>query len=161
LALYDIHGPHDHGHVHVHVHDHDHSILSIRVDRFNPTKTSESSNSRPKGFSVARGQGDPWSIEYITDSLSCLTCVTALYTTQSAYLLLPKKYATIPRSSLAAAESARVAKLWHFPLCQPVPFSQGDHSSISSYCFIASFGYKWRSVISTAMAAGLAHFLVS
>jgi hypothetical protein len=71
LALYDIYGPHDHGHVHghvhvhVHVHDHDHSILSIRVDRFNPAKTSESSNSRPKGFSVARGQGDPWSIEYI------------------------------------------------------------------------------------------------
>jgi hypothetical protein len=64
LALYDIYGPHDHGHVHVHVHDHDHSILSIRVDRFNPAKTPESSNSRPKGFSVARGQGDPWSIEY-------------------------------------------------------------------------------------------------
>jgi hypothetical protein len=84
LALYDVHGPHDHGHIHVYVYvhvyvhvyghvyihghvyvyDHDHSILLIRVDRFNPTKTSKSSNSRPKGFSVARGQGDPWSIEY-------------------------------------------------------------------------------------------------
>jgi hypothetical protein len=93
LALYNIHGPHDHGHVHVYVyvyvyvygyvyvhvhghvhvyshvhvyvHNHDYSILLIRVDRFNPAKTSESSNSRPKGFSVARGQGDPWSIEYL------------------------------------------------------------------------------------------------
>ena len=49
---------------HDHDHDHDHSILLIRVDRFNPAKTSKSSNSWPKGFSVARGQGDPWSIEY-------------------------------------------------------------------------------------------------
>jgi uncharacterized protein YxeA len=44
--------------------DHGYSILSIQVDRFNPAKTSESSNSRPKGFSVARGQGYPWSMEY-------------------------------------------------------------------------------------------------
>jgi hypothetical protein len=74
LALYNIYGPYDHGYVHVHshiyiyghiyVHDHNYSILLIRVDRFNPVKTSESSNSRPKGFSVARGQGDPWLIEY-------------------------------------------------------------------------------------------------
>jgi hypothetical protein len=39
-------------------------VYLIRVDRFNPVKTSESSNSRLKGFSVARGQGDPWLIEY-------------------------------------------------------------------------------------------------
>jgi hypothetical protein len=37
-------------------------LLSIQVDRLNPIDTSESSNSRPKGFSVARGQGDPWSV---------------------------------------------------------------------------------------------------
>jgi hypothetical protein len=34
-------------------------LLLIQVDRLNPIETSESSNSRPKGFSVARGQGDP------------------------------------------------------------------------------------------------------
>jgi hypothetical protein len=39
-------------------------ILWIQVDRLNPVDTSESSNSRPKGFSVARGQGDPWSVWY-------------------------------------------------------------------------------------------------
>jgi hypothetical protein len=61
---------HDHSnylliHVYVHVndHDHDHSILLIQVDRLNPVETSESSNSRPKGFSVSRGQGYPWSME--------------------------------------------------------------------------------------------------
>jgi hypothetical protein len=42
--------------------DHGHSILWIQVDRLNPINMSESSNSRPKGFSVARGQGDPWSV---------------------------------------------------------------------------------------------------
>jgi hypothetical protein len=86
LALYDIYGPYDHGYIHVYVYihghvyvhgyvyvyvyDYDYSILSIRVDRFNPAKTSESSNSRPKGFSVARGQGDPWSIEYLPSLLA-------------------------------------------------------------------------------------------
>jgi hypothetical protein len=40
--------------------DYGHSILWIQVDRLNPVNTSESSNSRPKGFSVARGQRDPW-----------------------------------------------------------------------------------------------------
>jgi hypothetical protein len=40
------------------------SILIIQVDRLNPVETSESSNSRPKGFSVTRGQGDPWSMVY-------------------------------------------------------------------------------------------------
>jgi hypothetical protein len=42
--------------------DHSHSIHWIQADRLNPVNTSESSNSRPKGFSVARGQGDPWSV---------------------------------------------------------------------------------------------------
>jgi hypothetical protein len=37
-------------------------LLLIQVDYLIPVETSESSNSRPKGFSVARGQGDPWSI---------------------------------------------------------------------------------------------------
>jgi hypothetical protein len=37
-------------------------LLSIQVDHLIPVETSESSNSRPKGFSVARGQGDPWSM---------------------------------------------------------------------------------------------------
>jgi hypothetical protein len=37
-------------------------LLLIQVDHLIPVKTSESSNSRPKGFSVARGQGDPWSM---------------------------------------------------------------------------------------------------
>jgi hypothetical protein len=47
-------------------------LLSIQVDRLNPVNTSESSNSRPKGFSVARGQGDPWSMMKIQEgSLAC------------------------------------------------------------------------------------------
>ena len=69
--------PHGHVHVHVHVyvhvyghgnylsnhvHDHVYVLLSIQVDHLIPVETSESSNSRPKGFSVARGQGDPWSM---------------------------------------------------------------------------------------------------
>jgi hypothetical protein len=37
-------------------------LLSIQVDHLIPIETSESSNSGPKGFSVARGQGDPWSM---------------------------------------------------------------------------------------------------
>jgi hypothetical protein len=37
-------------------------LLPIQVDHLIPVKTSESSNSRPKGFSVARRQGDPWSM---------------------------------------------------------------------------------------------------
>ena len=37
-------------------------LLSIQVDHLIPVEMSESSNSRPKGFSVARGQGDPWSM---------------------------------------------------------------------------------------------------
>jgi hypothetical protein len=37
-------------------------LLSIQVDHLIPVETSESSKSRPKGFSVARGQGDPWSM---------------------------------------------------------------------------------------------------
>jgi uncharacterized membrane protein len=37
-------------------------LLSIQVDHLIPVETSESSNSRPKGFSVAGGQGDPWSM---------------------------------------------------------------------------------------------------
>jgi nitrogen fixation protein FixH len=37
-------------------------VLWIQVDLLNPVDASESSNSRPKGFSVARGQGDPWSV---------------------------------------------------------------------------------------------------
>jgi len=45
-----------------HVHDHVYVLLSIQVDHLIPVETSESSNSRPKGFSVARGQGDPWSM---------------------------------------------------------------------------------------------------
>ena len=53
-------------HVHIHVHDHVHNhvyvLLSIQVDHLIPVETSKSSNSRPKGFSVARGQGDPWSM---------------------------------------------------------------------------------------------------
>jgi hypothetical protein len=51
--------------IYVYVYNYNYSILLIRVDRFNPAKTSKSSNSRPKGFSVARGQGDPWLIEYL------------------------------------------------------------------------------------------------
>jgi hypothetical protein len=67
-----LHNPHGHiyvyvyVYVHVHVHDHVHNhvyvLLSIQVDYLIPIETSESSNSRPKGFSVARGQGDPWSM---------------------------------------------------------------------------------------------------
>ena len=49
-------------HVYDHVHDHVYVLLSIQVDHLIPVETSESSNSRPKGFSVARGQGDPWSM---------------------------------------------------------------------------------------------------
>jgi hypothetical protein len=45
-----------------HVYDHVYVLLSIQVDHLIPVETSESSNSRPKGFSVARGQGDPWSM---------------------------------------------------------------------------------------------------
>jgi hypothetical protein len=37
-------------------------LLSIQVNHLIPVETSKSSNSRPKGFSVARGQGDPWSM---------------------------------------------------------------------------------------------------
>jgi hypothetical protein len=37
-------------------------LLLIQVDHLIPVETSESSNSRSKGFSVARGQGDPWSM---------------------------------------------------------------------------------------------------
>jgi uncharacterized membrane protein YcgQ (UPF0703/DUF1980 family) len=37
-------------------------LLLIQVDHLIPVETSESSNSRPKGFSVTRGQGYPWSI---------------------------------------------------------------------------------------------------
>jgi hypothetical protein len=37
-------------------------LLLIQVDHLIPVETSESSNSRPKGFSVARGQGDPRSM---------------------------------------------------------------------------------------------------
>jgi preprotein translocase subunit YajC len=37
-------------------------LLLIQVDRLNPAETSECSNSRPKGFSVTREQGDPWSV---------------------------------------------------------------------------------------------------
>jgi hypothetical protein len=51
-----------HVHVHDHVHDHVYVLLLIQVDHLIPVETSESSNSRPKGFSVARGQGDPWSM---------------------------------------------------------------------------------------------------
>ena len=46
----------------VYVYVYNYSILWIQVDRLNPVDTSESSNSRPKGFSMARGQGDPWSM---------------------------------------------------------------------------------------------------
>ena len=53
---------HVHVHVHDHVYDHVYVLLSIQVDHLIPVETSESSNSRPKGFSVARGQGDPWSM---------------------------------------------------------------------------------------------------
>jgi hypothetical protein len=67
LALYN--HSYSYGHIYVYSHGYSHgynySILLIRVDRFNPAKTSKSSNSRPKGFSVARGQGDPWLIEYL------------------------------------------------------------------------------------------------
>jgi len=73
LALHDPHGHvyvHIHVHVYVYVHDHVYDyvhdyvyvLLSIQVDHLIPVETSESSNSRPKGFSVARGQGDPWSM---------------------------------------------------------------------------------------------------
>jgi hypothetical protein len=34
-------------------------LLLIQVDHLNPVNTSKSSNSRPQGFSVTRGQGDP------------------------------------------------------------------------------------------------------
>jgi hypothetical protein len=37
-------------------------LLLIQVDYLIPIETSESNNSRPKGFSVARGQRDPWSM---------------------------------------------------------------------------------------------------
>jgi hypothetical protein len=37
-------------------------LFSIQVDHLIPVETSESSNSRPKGFSVARGEGDPLSM---------------------------------------------------------------------------------------------------
>jgi hypothetical protein len=37
-------------------------LLSIQINHLIPIETSKSSNSRPKGFSVARGQGDPWSM---------------------------------------------------------------------------------------------------
>jgi hypothetical protein len=37
-------------------------LLLIQVDHLIPVETSESSNSRPKEFSVTRGQGYPWSI---------------------------------------------------------------------------------------------------
>jgi hypothetical protein len=75
-----LHNPHSHVHVHVHghghvyvyvhvhvhvynhVYDHVYVLLLIQVDYLIPVETSESSNSRPKGFSVARGQGDPWSM---------------------------------------------------------------------------------------------------
>jgi hypothetical protein len=79
LALYNIYGPYNYvyiyvyvygyvyiyGYVYVYVYNYNYSILLIRVDRFNPVKTSKSSNSRLKGFSVARGQRDPWLIGYI------------------------------------------------------------------------------------------------
>jgi hypothetical protein len=55
-------------HVYNHDHVHDHVqyiiLLSIQVGYLIPVETSESSNSRSKGFSVARGQGDPWSMVY-------------------------------------------------------------------------------------------------
>jgi len=53
---------HVYDHVYDYVHDHVYVLLSIQVDHLIPVETSESSNSRPKGFSVARGQGDPWSM---------------------------------------------------------------------------------------------------
>jgi hypothetical protein len=40
----------------------DHERVLIQVDRLIPAKAFEYSNSRPKGFSVTRGQGDPWSM---------------------------------------------------------------------------------------------------
>jgi hypothetical protein len=49
-----------HDYVYDYIHDHVYVLLSIKVDHLIPVETSESSNSRPKGFSVARGQGDPW-----------------------------------------------------------------------------------------------------
>jgi len=79
LALYNPYGHvyvhvHGHGHVYVyvyvyvyvhvydHVYDYVYVLLLIQVDYLIPIETSESSNSWPKGFSVARGQGDPWSM---------------------------------------------------------------------------------------------------
>ena len=56
------HGNYLSNHVHDHVHDHVYVLLLIQVDHLIPVETSKSSNSRPKGFSVARGQGDPWSM---------------------------------------------------------------------------------------------------
>jgi hypothetical protein len=65
LALHDPN--HDYGHVYSHVHVYVYVYIytiNLQVDRLNPVNTSESSNSRPKGFSVTRGQGDPWSMLY-------------------------------------------------------------------------------------------------
>jgi hypothetical protein len=53
---------HVYDHVYDYVHDYVYVLLSIQVDHLIPVETSESSNSRQKGFSVARGQGDPWSM---------------------------------------------------------------------------------------------------
>jgi hypothetical protein len=71
--------------------------------------------------------------DQITDSLLDLCTTFALHSKPT--LLLLEKYATIPRSSLVAAVSARVANLWRFPCVIP---SRGDYSSVSlSHSFIA------------------------